>query len=104
MLTRDKNDIKHSILLPRDAYVCVVYAVVSYLSVTSPLPPHCIETSEWIQLIYGTEAAVWLSHTVLGNKGIRVSLKIRVLPSEILSQTPSLADFWATVPCHRTVV
>jgi len=65
-----------------------VYATDRCLSVTSWCS---IETDECIELIFGTEATLALSHTALyGNSGISTT---RAVSSRTFPQTPKIADY-----------
>jgi len=55
---------------------------------------YCIKTAEWIELVFfDTEGAI--GYPALCYKGIRLSSKIMVLPSESLALPLNFADFSA---------
>jgi len=60
-----------------------VYAIARCLSVCPPQAGDLWKPAGWIKLISGTEATLGLSNTIIFY-GIRMSLKIRVLPLEIV--------------------
>jgi len=77
----------HARFLPRDAMIarymllsCVRLSAVCPSQVGSP-----IETTGRIELVFGMEASLYLSHTTCK--------EIRVLPSGTLFQTPDLENF-----------
>jgi len=80
--------------LLRDAYASAIYALTLCPSVRVSATIQCsIETAEQIELFVGTQVSLGLSYTLCCN-GIRVSAKMRVLPSGTLFQTLNLADFF----------
>jgi len=54
---------------------------------TTQFPQHCTKAAEQIELVFGTEASLDLSaYPTLCWKKIRVSSKIRVLPSRTFTR------------------
>jgi len=96
---------KQDNFLPRDAYATriarIVYMLWPRVRLSVCPKPVCCRNS-WMDL-FNTESTLGLTYTVPGIS------KISILPSETLSQTPKLADFFAffdfsAVSLHNTSV